>query len=125
MADDDGRTIRPFADFLRDQNKGKTHDELSTALNDLVNAVTLHEKGGTLTLKIEVKPMEKGTGDVLLVTDDITVKMPKAKRKPSVFFPDADGNLRRNDPNQMTFDTLTGIDGEREPDVRERAAGDQ
>lgn len=123
--DTDDRTIRPFADFLREQNKGKTHDELSTALNDLVNAVTLHEKGGTLTLKIEVKPMEKGGGDVLLVTDEITVKMPKPKRKPSVFFPDADGNLRRNDPNQMSFDTLTGIDGERDTDARERAAGDR
>lgn len=32
-------TTRPFADWLRDQSRGKTHDELSEGLRDLVAKV--------------------------------------------------------------------------------------
>lgn len=32
-------SARPFTDFLRDQRNGKTHSELSDALQELVAAV--------------------------------------------------------------------------------------
>lgn len=114
--------VRPFADFLREVGKGSVHDEMSEKLNDLVTAVEETGKGGSITLTLHVKPMEKGNVNALLVSDAITVKKPTTPRKASVFFPDA-GNLVRNDPNQMTFEGLRDVSGEREPDARERAAG--
>jgi hypothetical protein len=35
----DDPVIRPFADWLREQSKGKTHDEMSVALHDLIGRV--------------------------------------------------------------------------------------
>jgi hypothetical protein len=103
-SDDQEPVVRPFADFLREQGRGQAHDDLSTALHKLVTSV--HETGnkGQLVFTLTVQPMKKNP-DVLEVTDDVTVKLPKHARKASIFYPDADGNLTRTDPNQLTFDT--------------------
>jgi hypothetical protein len=123
MPDQDDRVTRPFADWIREQRKGDTHEELSAALNDLVSAVTAHNKPGSLTVTFKVEP-HKDLADVLVVKDEIKVKAPQAKRTASIFYATRDGNLQRDDPNQMPFDGMTVIEGERQPDVREKAAGD-
>ena len=125
---DDDTFVRPFADFLREQAGGRTHNELSEALHDLVCAVSDTGKGGSLTLTLTIKPLEKGNTSALLVTDKVAVKRPALERKASVFFAD-DGNLVRNDPNQPTLggplrDMSRPADVPlREHDARERAAG--
>lgn len=122
---------RPFADFLRDHAQGRTHDELSEVLKDVVKAVQLTHKPGSVTLTINVKPM-KETHDALVVTDKVIAKIPTADRKASVFFPTKDGNLVRDDPNQLSFSSLAEVPTvepaepvERPKDARERAAGDK
>lgn len=124
---DDETVVRPFADWLREQGGGRTHDELSEGLTDLVAAVQATGKGGSLTLTINLKPLEKGNTNALIVTDKVTVKRPLLERSASVFFPDRAGNLHRNDPNQLAFDSLRDVSApaeERVPDHAERAAGD-
>lgn len=100
---EDAAVIRPFADWLREQGKGKAHDELSASLHKLTT--TVHETGkkGQLVFTVTIQPMKKNP-DVLEVTDDVVIKLPKHDRKASIFYPDADGNLTRTDPNQLTFD---------------------
>jgi len=93
---------REFAAFLLDQSAGKTHAELSENLRDLVNRVTDTGKKGSLTLTVTVAPM-KDDVSVLVVTDEIKLKLPEHDRKASIFWPDADGNLTRQDPNQRSF----------------------
>ena len=104
----DEKAIRPFSDFLRDQNRGRTHDELSDGLNDLVAKVKDTGKKGTLTLTVSVEPM-KGNEDALLVHDEIKLKLPEHDRGSSIFFADDDHNLRRDDPNQPAFEFLTEV----------------
>lgn len=91
--------VRPFADWLRDQSQGATHDELSEALYDLVDRVTDTGKKGTLTLTISVEPM-KGDDSVLLVSDEIKLRLPEYPRRPSIFYQDGEGNLCRTNPDQ-------------------------
>lgn len=104
----DELTVRPFADWLRDQSKGATHDELSQALYDLTGRVIDTGKKGTLTLTITVQPL-KGQVDALVVSDEIKLKLPEHDRKASLFYPDKQGNLTRSDPNQLTFESLREV----------------
>ena len=104
---DDG-FVRPFADWLREQNKGRSHDELSEALHELVARVRDTGKKGTLTFTVSVAPL-KDDVDVLVVTDDISLKTPRHDRKASMFYPDENGNLSRTDPNQLAFESLSEV----------------
>lgn len=109
MTTQDAPTVRPFADWLRDQSKGKTHDELSEALRDLVSRVIDTGKKGSLTLIVNVEPMPNSDGSALIVKDEIKLKLPEFARDASLFFADEDFNLRRTDPRQLTFDSLREV----------------
>lgn len=100
--------VRPFADWLREQAKGHTHDELSEALHDLVARVRDTGKKGTLQLSISVELM-KGSDNALMLKDEIKLKLPEHDRDTSLFFADRHGNLVRNDPNQLSFDSLREV----------------
>jgi len=60
---DDEPVIRPFADFLREQGRGKAHEELSEALHKLTN--TVHETGNKGTLVFTVPITEYVVGFAL------------------------------------------------------------
>lgn len=106
--EDPGPLIRPFADFLREQSRGTTHDEMSETLHRLIARVRDTGKKGVLQLTITVAPL-KGDADVLVVSDAIKVKLPEHDRKASMFYPDEHGNLSRTDPNQLTFEGLREV----------------
>lgn len=106
--DEDEQVIRPFADFLREHDKGLTHDDLSLALHKLIAGVEDTGKKGTLTYTITVSRLEKG-GDMLRVSDAIRLKAPEHDRPTAIYFTDADGNLSRNDPNQLAFESLRAL----------------
>jgi hypothetical protein len=95
----DDTHARPFAAFLREQAGGKTHDELSDALRDLVARVQDTGKKGSLSLTVNVEPL-KGDTDTLVIKDEIKLKLPEHDRKASLFFVNDDGNLTRDNPNQ-------------------------
>lgn len=101
--------VRPFADYIREQSKGATHEELSEKLHELVNAVVETGKKGTLTLQITVDHVKKAEAHVLQVTDKVVHRPPEADRQVSVFFSDG-GNLSRNNPEQPTLG-LKGLVG--------------
>lgn len=104
----DDPVIRPFADFLREQSRGTTHDEMSETLHRLIARVRDTGKKGSLQLTINVAPL-KGDADVLVVSDEIKVRLPEHDRKASMFYPDENGNLSRTDPNQLTFEGLREV----------------
>lgn len=106
---DDGR-VRPFADWLREHNRGATHNELSDALVTLTRRVKDTGKVGTVTLTIKVEPMKKAADGMVLVTDKIAMKLPEHDRPAAYWFIDDDGNLVRDDPNQLAFDSLTVVE---------------
>lgn len=99
---------RPFSDWLREQGRGRLHEELSIALQDLVVAVEETGKKGSLVLTINVSKM-KNVSKALAVTDVVNLKAPALDRPAQIFFPDRDGNLRRDDPDQLSFDSLREV----------------
>jgi hypothetical protein len=106
--DTEEAVVRPFADFLRDQNKGRTHDELSETLHQLIGRIRETGKKGDLVLTISIEPNKKNP-DVLQVSDRILVKTPQPERRASIFYTDGDGNLTGTDPNQLAFETLREV----------------
>lgn len=95
---DTDTSTQDFLAFLAGINKGRTVADLGAKLQELVAAIENTGKGGTLTLKITVKPANKS--DALTVADEVTVKAPALAKPDSIFFPDANHNLVRNDPKQ-------------------------
>ena len=104
----EGPTIRPFLSFLQEYQRGELHDELSTALNELVTAVQGVGKKGSLTLQIEVQLAGKRRNQVF-VKADVKSKLPEADREESIFFVDRDGNLTRQDPEQLELPNLRQV----------------
>jgi len=88
---------RPITDLLRDLRNGLLLDDLANQMQELVTAVEHTGKGGSLTLKLDVKPFEKH-GGAMVVKDTISGG--------TVLFATPEGNLQRNNPRQ---DDLPGI----------------
>lgn len=104
----DDKLVRPFADFLREHGRGRTHDELGDGLHDLIARVKDTGKSGSISLTIKVEPMKKDDR-MVVVSDKIAIKLPEHDRPAGVWFTDANGNLTRNDPDQMVFEALREV----------------
>jgi hypothetical protein len=76
-------------------------DHAGSKFADLINAVTGTGKGGSLTLKIEVKP---STAGALAVKASVAVKAPQGKPAESLLWPTPEGNLMAEDPRQSNLD---------------------
>lgn len=99
---------RPFATFLLETNKGRTHTELSLGLQELVAEVLRTGKPGSISLVVSVKPTA-GMENAVNVTDQIVRKVPRGERATSMFFVTEDHELVRHNPNQPSiFDTHQG-----------------
>lgn len=99
---DEERATRPFADVLQALQRGRTHRELSTALQDLTKAVVDTHRAGSLTLTLKVSRNKAG---MIEVDDTVTVKPPKADRTTSLFYATDEANLVRDDPRQLELPT--------------------
>ena len=100
--------IRPFADFLREHGKGRTHDELGEALHTLIARVKDTGKSGSISLTVKVEPMKKADG-MVIVSDKISIKIPEHDRPSAAWFIGKDGNLQRDDPHQLQFESLREV----------------
>lgn len=88
-----------FAQTLAQISHGDAADQASDLLANLVKAVGEHEREGSLTLVLTVKPRGKDSGQVE-VTAKTTVKTPVREIAPSMFFVTEDGGLVRDNPRQ-------------------------
>lgn len=93
---DEERAVRPFAAWLQDHRGGRLHAELTAVLADVTDAVKAHNKAGSVTVKIDLKPQ----GNMVVVSDRVTAKLPEGDPDIALYFVDDDGNLVRDDPNQ-------------------------
>lgn len=101
---------KPFAALLVEVNDGTTHDELSTAMQSLVAAVTTTGKAGTiqLTLRVEV------AGDMVIISDKIVLKKPESRKK-TLMFVDQHYNLVNKNPDQPMLPMALVADPSRGP----------
>lgn len=88
---------RSFMQVLGDLRRGKTQDELTNKLSELVRAVEDTGRAGTLSLTIKVKPAAKDS--TLVQIDDIIVcKTPEIARAPTFMHTTPDHGLSLDDP---------------------------
>lgn len=97
-------TIPLLSQVLAQLDAGAVDTVLAAELAALVEAVSHHEKPGTLTVKIAVDTVGMN-GSTVTVTVDHTLKPPKSKPSGSVLFVGDAGSLHRNDPFQQTLPT--------------------
>lgn len=108
-AKDEDVHIRPFSDWLREQAKGKSHEELGEGLHDLIARVVDTGKKGSITYTVTVEPTKDGGENLVVVTDEIRLRLPEHKRPGNYFWVDGAGNLARQNPNQLAFDSLREV----------------
>ena len=95
---------KAFAVFLQDLRDGRTHSELSGQLEELISRVKETGKTGGLTLKIKIKPATRGDVDKVMVSDQISLDLPKPERGEDFFFVTDDNDLSRNHPKQQSLE---------------------
>ncbi len=106
----DPNAPKDFSLVLKEHRRGRCLSELSYRLQELVSHVYHHGKGGTLTLKLDIRPTKENLAEhVLIVTDTITMGLPKAEDVSSFFFTDTVGNLSLTNPDQMTIPGIVEI----------------
>ena len=109
MGSSDIESMRPFATVLEGIDRGRVSDEATRALAEVVAAVRQHEKAGSVTVKIEVKP-RKGDSGTVEVKAAASAKVPGPDHA-GVFFVDEGGQLTRDDPQMTAMFTRTEVNG--------------
>jgi hypothetical protein len=89
-----------FQAFLHDYKRGELLNEASEQLAKLFAEVRATNKGGSLTLKITVKPRTQGNADMVIVADTIKLDLPELARKEDAFWLSEDGVPMRTHPLQ-------------------------
>ena len=98
---DEQPQVAEFAAFLVGHLAGRSHEQISEEMHQLLSAVAEHGRKGSLTITVAVEP-PKGAydGGPLAIAIESVVKAPKPAAPPSIYFRDHDGNATRNDPRQ-------------------------
>ena len=85
--------VTDFVVVLTQLDKGRVQVEASKALHECVEAAILHDKkGGNVTIKIAVNPLESGAVQLVADVTSKPVKDPAG----TVFFADGEGHLSRD-----------------------------
>lgn len=98
----DGAEVQPLTDLLATFRRGTFNRDISLAFHELVGDVSRVEKGGSLTIKVTVKPAGADHLEVDMVADH-SVKSPTPDAPSARYFIGKQGNLTRHDPNSLPF----------------------
>lgn len=90
---------RSFVDTLRDVRAGVVIDQLDECLQQLVQQVQRTNKGGSLRLSLDIRPM-KGSTEAVVVKATVVTKNPQFDDQGTVLFPTPEGNLTRSHHKQ-------------------------
>jgi hypothetical protein len=92
---------RSFLDTLTKLRYGECVENLTQEMHQLLCAVNRTGRAGSLTLKIHVKPVDKGPSvERIEMRDDIKLNMPKPERGATFLFLDGANNPSTQDPRQ-------------------------
>jgi hypothetical protein len=93
-----------FSQQLAFMGKGSIDSEITEALAEVVKAVRETDKQGTVTLTIKVAKLNKRDENAVRIIPTINNKVPKQESAESIMFSTADGDLLRDDPEQIALD---------------------
>lgn len=101
---DPGADRQQFLEFIQTVHRGETLDEGVTKFRELLAAVSTRKKGGSLVIRIDVKPpKDLEQEDVHHVTMTVTSKLPPVSRGATVWFVQPNGLLARAPHNQAAM----------------------
>lgn len=92
-----------YAFTLGQLRGGKTQEELSKELNQLIQDCRATNGKGEITLTIAVRP-DKGDSGQYFLRPSIKTKSPQFAIGDTLFWGTTEGNLQRHDPAQGEFD---------------------
>lgn len=92
-----------FSAAFLEIDRGKVHDDATTALANLVEAVARTASKGKITIVVEVEPQDPKTFEdtgVLILSGTVKEDLPKIKRAPSIFYATGLRGITRTDPHR-------------------------
>ncbi|MEC5321197.1 hypothetical protein VSX61_20030 [Brenneria populi subsp. brevivirga] len=101
---EDAENKTPFSQQIAYINKGTLDAELTEALADVIKAVRETRKKGSVTLTLNLAMLDSRTENTLKITPDIKFSIPKLEMADTIMFSTADGDLLRDDPDQIQMD---------------------
>jgi hypothetical protein len=107
---------------IGDLRRGKTQDELTDKLSQLIAAVHETGRGGTLQLTLKVAPAAKDS--LMVKIDDLVVlKAPEAARSPTLMYRTDDNGLSLDDPQAAPRTGLRDVSATTTAPAKEVANG--
>lgn len=94
----------PFSQQLAYLNKGTLDSELTDGITALVKAVRETGKKGTLTLTITCTMLNTRDENAMRLTPSVKTTLPELDRAETIMFSTFDGDLLRDDPQQVQMD---------------------
>lgn len=91
---------RTFLNVLENHRNGELLSDVSVAIRKVASAMALTQKGGKVTITLNMKPTTAGDGAAFVMEPDIKITEPKMKPAGSIFYCDDDFNLVRENPRQ-------------------------
>lgn len=98
------KNTTPFSQQLAYINKGTLDAELTEALAEVIKAVRETSKKGSVTLTLNCQMLNTRDENTMKVTPKVTRTIPELDRADTIMFSTADGDLLRDDPDQMQID---------------------
>lgn len=92
-----------FSFTLNQLRNGKTQEQLSEKLNDVIQACRDTGQKGAVQLTIIIRP-DKGDSGQYFLRPEIKVKKPEFAPSDTIFWGTPEGNLQRTDPAQGSLD---------------------
>ena len=106
--------IRPAQATLNDLNSGQTMVALAEAIHEAISAVKQHGKPAIVSLDITVATMKDQHTFVnppVVISGEVSSKLPKAPPPLTLFFVDEDGNPTRNQTREPELPlSIAGVD---------------
>lgn len=90
-----------FLEFLQTFRRGELLHAADVKLSELVEAISETQGGGTMTLKIKIKPNKAGQIEIV---PDVSISKPTRALGTGIYFASDEGRLTRRDPNQMDIE---------------------
>lgn len=90
-----------FLEFIQSFRRGELLEHGDQKLAELIEAIQQTGQGGSLTLKITIKPNKAGQ---LEAQPDLTMKKPTRSLGTGIYFATDEGRLTRRDPYQMDIE---------------------
>lgn len=96
------KSLQSFAQFLQSLDYGNVHDEITRKVQELVGDLAEHKGqfGGKPKGKMVISLDFALDDNLMEVTPDIKVTVPKAKHGKSMYFVTPENRLTREDPRQ-------------------------